>query len=121
MTEMECLSLMELLDLRAGADDAEARAHLENCARCRALLAGLPGELTLPEVPTRTLAVSARTSVRAPERVRTGQLWRATAPGNPDWTWVVAVIGRAPDADDRLLVAPVVPAAELATDQDLLV
>ena len=121
MTELECLSLMELLDLRAGADDPEAREHLECCPRCRALLMVLPPEFEMPPTPEVTAAVAPRPRAAMPDRPRTGQLWRAHAPSDPDWSWVVAVIGRAPDADDRVLVVPVVATPELATERDLII
>jgi hypothetical protein len=120
MTEMECLSLMELLDLRAGADDPEAREHLAGCPRCRAVLESLPAELALPELPAATVAVPPRPTMEAPEQIRTGQLWRARAGAGGDWSWVVAVIGHVPDAEHRLLVVPVVREAGLATERDLI-
>lgn len=121
MTEMECLSLMELLDLRAGADDPEAREHVDSCPRCRALLAALPAQLAVPELPAATVAVNPRLHLPMPDQIRTGQLWRARTAAGGDWTWVVAVIGHVPDAEDRVLVVPVMPAPELATDRDLIV
>ncbi len=121
MTEMECLSLMELLDLRAGADDPQAREHLDGCPRCRALMAALPPEFEMPRLPELTAAVTPRPRPATPDRPRTGQLWRARAAAEPDRSWIVAVIGRAPDADDRVLVVAVVPTPELATERDLIV
>jgi hypothetical protein len=121
MIEMECLSLMELLDFRAGVHDPEARRHLDGCPRCRAVLNGLPAEIVLPALPVMTVALRPRQPVTQPERVRTGQLWCARVSDDDDWSWVVAVIGRAPDAEDRILVVPIVAAPELATDRDLLV
>ena len=112
---------MELLDLRAGVDDAETRLHLDDCPRCRAILDGLPTEITPPALPARTVVLRARSSETRPERVRTGQLWRAGASGEGDWSWTVAVIGRAPDAENRILVVPVVAERELAAERDLLV
>lgn len=120
MTEMECLSLMELLDLRAGADDPDAREHLATCLRCRAVLEGLPTELAIPELPAATAAMPRRQPVDPPERIRTGQLWRARLGAGEDWSWVVAVIGQAPDAEDRVVVVPVVAEPELATERDLI-
>lgn len=121
MNEMECLSLMELFDLRAGVDDSEARRHVDSCPRCRVVLDGLPAEITLPALPATTVVLRARSSETRPERVRTGQLWRAQASAESDWSWIVAVIGRAPDAENRILVVPVVAEPELATERDLVV
>lgn len=121
MTDMECLSLMELLDVRAGVDSAEAREHLDACPRCRAVLAGLPDEISLPSLPARSVQLPSRTSSPRPDRVRTGQLWRAGASGERDWSWVVAVIGMSAETDTRVLVAPVVGDPALATERDLLI
>lgn len=121
MPEMECLSLMELLDLRAGEGDPEAREHLEGCPRCHALLATLPSEFEIPQIPVATVNVRPRPQPGPPDRVRTGELWRARAAAERDWSWIVAVIGRAPDARDRVLVAPVVPAPDTATERDLII
>ncbi len=118
---MNCLSLMELLDVRLGAVDAYAAAHLEDCPRCQALLADLPRELALPELPTPRHREPVRARLPAPiARVGTGALWRAVVHPDSDFAWVVAIIGRAPDAEDRVLVAPVVGDVALATDADLL-
>ncbi len=120
MTELECLSLMELVDLRSGDPDAAAAAHLARCPRCQALLAELPADIRLPALPPAAFTPQAtRAPQPRPERIRTGQLWRA-ASDDPDWSWVVAIIGRAPDAPEHLLVAPVSEDAQLATDRDLV-
>ncbi len=121
MNEMECLSLMELLDLRAGVHDPDARRHVDRCPRCRVLLDGMPTEITLPALPATTVVLRARPSETRPGRVRTGQLWRARASGEGDWSWIVAVIRRTPDAENRILVVPVVAEPELATERDLVV
>lgn len=121
MTEMECLSLMELLDLRAGVDDPEARRHVDGCPRCRVLLDVMPAEITVPALPVKSIGLHARSWEPRPERVRTGQLWRVQANDESDWIWIVAVIGRMPDAEDRILVVPVVVDTELATERDLVV
>lgn len=120
MNELECLSLMELLDVRAEAEDSEGRVHLQSCPRCRALLAELPADLQLPDLPQATISLSVRPAIARPDLASTGQLWRAVPHGDTDWTWVVAVIGRSPDAEDRVLVAPVVAQPEMATERDLL-
>ena len=121
MNDMECLSLMELLDLRAGAEDTETRQHLDDCPRCRAVLEGLPAELSLSSLPETTAALAPRLALPLPDRVGTGQLWRAGATGERDWSWVVAVIGISAESEDRILVAPVVAEPELATERDLLI
>lgn len=122
-SDLNCPSLIELLDLRLGEDDAATAAHLESCPRCQALLAALPGKLELPELPPPTRAWALPERVRqemSTPHVSTGTLWRAVPEAEDDFAWVVAIIGRAPDADDRLLVAPVVGEAPSATDCDLL-
>ncbi len=85
------------------------------------VLDGLPAEITLPALPAATVILRARSSQARPERVRTGQLWRANTSGEGDWSWIVAVIGRAPDAENRILVVPAVAEPELATERDLVV
>ena len=126
ISELDCLSLMELLDLRADRGDIVAAAHLADCPRCRALLATVPDQLRLSEQPATARAAhrpdaSARTRGSVPQpRIGTGALWRAVPDAGSDFAWVVVIIGRVRDADDRLLVAPVIGAAHLATDADLL-
>jgi hypothetical protein len=121
MNDMECLSLMELLDLRAGAEDTETRQHLDDCPRCRAVLEGLPAQLSLPSLPETTAALALRPALPLPARVGTGQLWRTSAAGEHDWSWIVAVIGVSAESEDRILVAPVIAEPELATERDLLI
>jgi hypothetical protein len=126
ISELNCLSLMELLDLRADPGDTVAAAHVAGCRRCRTLLASLSDQPQLPDQPVTTYAPdrpvpAAPTRARAPRpRVGTGMLWRATPDPDGDFAWVVVIIGRAADADDRVLVAPVIGAAHIATDADLL-
>jgi hypothetical protein len=120
MTELECLSLMELLDLRAGAGDPEARRHLDGCPRCQAVLDSLPARLAVPALPLTTVVLPPRPAQSRPERVRAGQLWRVRGSDEGDWSWVVAVLGLVSDAGNRILVVPVVGEPELATDRDLL-
>jgi hypothetical protein len=120
MNDMECLSLMELLDLRTGAEDPETRQHVDDCPRCRAVLEGMPAELSLPSLQETTAALDPRPALPLPDRVATGQLWRTSATGEHDWSWVVAVIGISADSEDRILVAPVTAEPELATERDLL-
>ncbi len=120
-TELDCLSLMELLDLRADRIGPGAGEHVEACPRCRALLAGLPDDLRLPELsPARALTAGSVRRRLGPRPVRTGGLWRALPEGASDFGWVVAIIGRTPDAEGRVVVAPVAGEAHLATDADLL-
>lgn len=119
--DLHCLSLLELLDLRNGAGDPAAAEHLQHCPRCRALMATLPATIAVPELADRS-AEAHTASVRpaVPGRTRTGSLWRAAGGPDSDFSWVVALIGRSPDADDRLLVAPIAPTRALATDTDLV-
>jgi hypothetical protein len=124
-SDFNCLSVMELLELREGAKDPAAEHHLATCPRCQALLRSLPADLPRPFPELRPVAASpARSevarSVPVAGRVRTGALWRAAATPDADFAWVVAVIGRSPDAEDRLLVAPIAGRAEMATDKDLV-
>ena len=123
ISELSCLSLMELLDLRADPGDTVAAAHVAECHRCRTLLASLPDQLPLPDLPVTTHAPDRSAPTRTPvprPRIGTGTLWRAAPEPGSDFTWVVVIIGRAPDADDRVLVAPVIGAPHAATDADLL-
>lgn len=120
MSDMDCLSLLELFDLRSGQEDREAREHLSGCPRCRALMNQLPDEINLPNLPAHKATASTRTAAVQPDFVRTGQIWRARPLGQADWAEVVAVLGRAPDAEDRYLVVPVVETLEMATERDLL-
>lgn len=123
--DMNCLSLLELLELRDGAPNASAERHLAGCRRCQALLHTLPADISpalselVPVAPAPEPTATVR-PVQADGRVRTGALWRAVAEADAGFAWVVAVIGRSPDSEDCLVVAPVVPQPELATDRDLL-
>lgn len=123
--DMDCPSLLELLELRDGAAGPSAERHVAGCRRCQAVLRTLPADLSrvLSELvlgdPTREPTATVR-PFQADGQVRTGALWRAVAEVDTGFAWVVAVIGRSPDTEDCLVVAPVVPQLELATDRDLL-
>jgi hypothetical protein len=119
MSDKQCLSLLELFDLRAGEGDPGGRRHLACCSRCQALLAGLP-ELRLADVAPRRPQLPPRPLLLRPERPCTGQLWRALPLGRPDWAEVIAIVGRPPDRADAYLVVPVSGTPELATDRDLV-
>lgn len=119
-TFANCLSLMELLDVRDGAAAPAAAAHAHECARCRALLAQLPHDIQPAALRARSLRGGVTREIQAAPRATTGTLWRALSPAAPDISWLVVVIGRAPDADDRLLVATVQDEPELALEGDLL-
>jgi hypothetical protein len=124
--DLHCLSLLELLALRDGAATASAERHLEDCPRCQALLRTVPPGLSsalselVPVAPAPEVTGTVR-PIQAEGGVRTGALWRAVPEPGADFAWVVVIIGRSPDSDDCLVVAPVVPHPELATDRDLLV
>jgi hypothetical protein len=121
----DCLSLMELLEIKnaGGAADAESRAHLEHCDRCGALLAQLESdELARVEVPERLpLLTSARGEIARPEQATAGQLWLAMSPASPKWRYPVVVIGRPRQRPGTVLVAPLVEEIDEATDLDVLV
>jgi hypothetical protein len=118
MSDIDCLSMMELLDLAGGHRDREAREHLARCRRCQALSAALPGELSLPDLPRRPLRLQPRVRAGRPNRVRAGQLWRAASVDAGDWTEVVAIAG--PEGNGRYVVVPVCDGPEMATDRDLV-
>lgn len=118
--EMECLSLLEMMEFRAGAGDPAGQNHLEECPRCSAVFAHLPEEIE--EVEISTTPVQVPVSVRneaSPEGYRIGQLWRATTV-NPEWTFPVALVGPSPESDENLLAVPLVPEHYAATENDLL-
>lgn len=127
--DLNCLSFLELLELRDGQGDSEAREHLKGCLRCQALLSGIPSDFDAEPQPNRSspslTAGALSTAVSRPAArgipVRTGALWRALATPDADFAWVVVIIGRVPGEDDQLLVAPVAGPPALATDLDLLV
>jgi len=121
----DCLSLMELLEIRDDRANADvgARAHLDQCARCRALLAELEdgGDAIQVELPTELPTLPARLQdIPQPETVSAGQVWLASAPAMPDWRYPVLVIGRPKQRPGTVLVAPVFPEIDQATDLDLL-
>lgn len=121
MTELECLSLMELLDIRADAADAAARAHLAACKRCQALLNELPVTSPGPLAAGASSMYSTDPRVASPApEVKTGHLWRAQAAADADWSWVVAIIGRSPHIAGGVVVAPVFGGWSLATEDDLV-
>lgn len=121
--EFACLSLPELLDIRDGVADDEASEHLATCPRCRALLSTIPNDFVtvasgdvMPTIPVEVVTRNAPVDGSS----RAGALWRALAEPSADFSWVVAVIAAAPDAADRLLVAPVFGAPAVPTEHDLL-
>lgn len=127
-SDLNCLSFLELLELRDGQSDPEAHEHLKGCPRCQALLAGISSDIDLEPQLTRSSPSltkdSSSTAVSRPAAddipVRTGALWRAIATPDADFAWVVVIIGRIPGEGDQLHVAPVAGPATLATDLDLL-
>ncbi|MDX6646449.1 MAG: hypothetical protein QOK40_2176 [Miltoncostaeaceae bacterium] len=119
MNDKRCLSLMELFDLRAGAEDPEAWRHLGCCPRCQALLAGMP-EPRFADLPPRPLRLPPRPLLPRPRRIRTGQLWRAVPLDGTDWAEVVAIVCRPVRWADAYLAVPLAQPPELATDRDLV-
>src|SRR3712207_6143866 len=117
---LECLSLMEMLDLRDGAGEAEAQQHLSSCRRCQVVAAGLPHLDADSEIssPTDDLRLAPRPALDAQEPT-SGDIWRATATGGRSWP--VVVLRASPDVPNGWLVVPLVGDPEQATDVDLLV
>lgn len=78
--------------------------------------AALPASGVAPSAP----ANAATRAGRSVGSLAAGGLWRAVGEPGADFAWVVAIIGTAPDAQDRLIVAPVFGAPAVATDHDFL-
>lgn len=120
----DCLSMLELVAYRAGEGGHDAEEHLADCARCRALLAGLP-ELEPPsEAGERDVIprLAARELPERPAELRTGQIWTAVPENQPDVREVVVVLARqsAVDGQGLVLIAPVDTCLDNATSTDLI-
>src|SRR5205807_540208 len=119
----ECLSIMELLQLKdsSGSELPEAEEHVRTCPRCRGLLRSLP-DVRPGDAPRDIPQLHARpdTRVEVVDNVRAGQVWLARAPDAPDRRYVVVVLGRRRDTSDGVVVAPTGTELGQATDLDLL-
>lgn len=118
MNDLECLSILELLDIRNGDAPADSRAHAQDCPRCSVLLATLQ-PFDQPQLSTAELAVVGRPQAEPPERVGSGQVWTVASP-DAGFQELVVIIGRSPQQEDQLVAAPVTTEIGMATDLDLL-
>lgn len=122
MTTGECLSIMELLDLRASGGDLapSVSRHVETCSRCSALFRSLP-EMSVPEsadeIPDVVVAPFQGASA---DEVHSGQIWVARGE-EPDERFLVLTVGRRRDLGDAFVVVPTRSNIEEATDLDLIV
>lgn len=120
----ECLSIMELLELRAsgGTVPSGAQRHVDRCPRCAGLLRALPG-LIAEETPPETLDLRARpvTTDKTVRDVHAGQVWLIRAPAAPGQLFVAVVLGRRRDAAEAVVVAPTSDEIQHATDLDVLI
>jgi hypothetical protein len=121
----DCLSMLELAAYRAGEDVPGAEQHLTACARCRALLAGLP-ELqpsALPQSAPELPYLQPRPDQARPQDLKTGQLWTAAPEHETGWRELVVVLAPQPavDGHEMVLIAPVDTSFDDATSTDLIV
>lgn len=123
MTWDECLSAMELLEIRESGlvEDSSESAHLRTCARCGALLQTMPA-LESVHAPEQTPRLKARRIIAVTvDDVHAGQVWTAKSPDAPDRRFIVVVMGRRKDSSNMFVVCPTSVELEEATDLDLLV
>ena len=131
MTDRDCLSSLELLDLIENVDGstrAAVAAHLDQCPRCRGLAAHPPSDFAETARSLLAAAASAGPGERAvaqqaapdpPDDVRTGQLW--AVPVSEQWNEIVAVLGPKPDTPELLMVAPVWSETDVAAEGDIII
>lgn len=129
MTPRNCLSSLELLELRIDGGPATAQTHVDGCARCAALYALFPdgleavyGDLATSLAKT-SLDLGARLGMsdapERPERIATGQVFSVEVESG--WKEHVVVLGPRRDAPDLVVVAPVSTDTRMAAEADLLV
>jgi hypothetical protein len=118
MSDLECLSILELLDIRNGAAPGDSQAHARDCPRCSFLLATLQ-PVDQPQLSTPEVEVVGRPQTEPPERVGSGQVWAVPSP-DPDLQELVVIVGRSPEREDQLVAAPISTEVGVATDFDLL-
>ncbi|MGH9891113.1 MAG: hypothetical protein ACREA0_03850 [bacterium] len=119
----DCLSVLELLDLRDEATDRppEVLSHVANCPRCAALMRVLPTLVYVHPPVAPELHVGTVVQTEEPGRIEAGQVWRAIAPNQPDRSHVVIVLGQRRGREDGVVVAPTSTRLENATELDLVV
>src|SRR5215213_2464670 len=109
MTDFDCLSLLEIAELRASDDhDEQAREHLASCPRCQALLSGMP-LLSVIDGGHRLAALELKSHRPAVDLgdPAPGQMWIAEASRERDWRFPVAIIGLRRERTDLVVVAPI--------------
>lgn len=123
MTWDECLSVMELLEIRESGlvEDSPEAAHLRRCRRCGALLQTMPTlESGTASDETPRLEAHPINGVTV-EDVHAGQVWTATSPDIPDRRFIVVLMGRRKDSSNMFVVCPTSVEVDQATDLDLVV
>lgn len=116
----QCLSILELLDLRDGnAVEADLSAHVEECPRCRALLRSLPNDVGVVAAEPAAELTTRPTEMEQPAEPSRGQYWTACG-ADPDWQHVVVVLGKPKVEADVFLVAPVGENVREASDLDFI-
>lgn len=123
MTWNECLSVIELLDIREMGliEDSPEAAHVRTCPRCRALFKTLPAiepvtaSSHAPRLEARPISKGAVDDVHA------GQVWTAMSSDVPDRRFIVVVMGRRKDTSDTFVVCSTSVELAQATDLDLVI
>lgn len=123
MTWDECLSVMELLEIRESGlvEDSPEAAHLRTCPRCGALLQTMPAFESVSAAGQTPRLKAHRISSITVDDVHAGQVWTAKNPDVPDRRSIVVVMGRRKDSSNMFVVCPTSVEVEEATDLDLLV
>ncbi len=124
MTRNECLSVMELFEIRESGlvENSPEAIHLRTCPRCGALLRTLPIVEPASASGDAPRLGAARSISRATvDGVHAGQIWTAMNSDVPDRHFIVVAMGRRKDASDRFVVCPTSLEFDQATDLDLVV
>jgi hypothetical protein len=124
MSLRECLSIMELQEVKERGPHGRVVAHLEDCARCRALLRDMPdvSENDLPLSSMHlvdTMQTAPTPSPRSGPRPASGEVWRAAASRESAWSQLVAVVGRSRAEPGLVIAIPISEEVEYGTDLDL--
>ena len=104
MNDLECLSILELMDIATGDAPEDSREHATHCPRCSILLDRLR-EVDQPELSSAEVAVTSRPQLQRPARVGSGQVWTVARPDSGFFELVV-IVGRVPQQQDQLVAAP---------------